>query len=73
MNAESILKADVLDIFFENRNKEYGAYALRKFYPGRVKRSLLLVFLMVTVFCVYAVLPSKTSKVITVIKYEDPA
>lgn len=73
MNAESILKTDLLDIVFENRNKEYGAYALRKFYRGRVKRSLLLVFLMVTVFCVYAVLPSKTSKLITVIKYEDPA
>lgn len=73
MNAESILKTDVLDIVFENRNKDYGAYTLRKFYPGRVKRSLLLMFLMVAVFCIYAVLPSKTTKEIAVIKYEDPA
>lgn len=72
MNAESILKTDLLDIVFENRNKEYGAYNLRKLYPGRVKRSLLLVFLMVAVFCVYAILPSKTAKTLTVFEFEDP-
>jgi protein TonB len=44
MKPESILKADVLDILFENRNKEYGAYELRTHYPGRLKKSLLIIF-----------------------------
>ena len=45
MKPESILKADMLDIIFENLNKEYGAYELRTHYPGRLKRSLLIIHL----------------------------
>lgn len=30
MEPNKILGADILDIVFENRNKEYGAYELRK-------------------------------------------
>ncbi|MFL5741771.1 MAG: energy transducer TonB [Flavisolibacter sp.] len=41
MTSTEILKADVLDILFEHRNKEYGAYALRKDYPHRLFLSLL--------------------------------
>ncbi|MBG9376197.1 energy transducer TonB [Panacibacter sp. DH6] len=41
MEANNILKADVLDIIFENRNKAYGAYDLRTTYNKRIKRSLL--------------------------------
>ena len=41
METNKILSADVLDILFEGRNKEYGAYALRKGYNGRLGRSLL--------------------------------
>src|SRR5688572_12460985 len=40
MKPEMILQADVLDILFENRNKEYGAYALRKEYSQRLFRAL---------------------------------
>lgn len=36
MTNNEILKADILDILFENRNKEYGAYALRKTYDKRL-------------------------------------
>lgn len=36
MTSNEILKADVLDILFENRNKQYGAYALRKYYNNRM-------------------------------------
>jgi periplasmic protein TonB len=36
MNAETILRSDVLDIIFENRNKQYGAYDLRKGYRKRL-------------------------------------
>jgi protein TonB len=30
----------MLDILFDNRNKDYGAYRLRKYYPGRLTLSL---------------------------------
>ena len=40
MKTDTILKADVLDIIFENRNKSYGAYALRKFYNNRLYKAL---------------------------------
>ena len=30
MEANKILSADVLDIIFDGKNKEYGAYQLRK-------------------------------------------
>jgi periplasmic protein TonB len=40
MQAWEILKADVLDILFDNRNKQYGAYTLRRLYPSRLKMAL---------------------------------
>jgi periplasmic protein TonB len=46
MKPEMILQADVLDIIFDNRNKEYGAYELRSHYERRLKKSLLIVFLI---------------------------
>lgn len=51
MKPESILHADILDIIFENRNKEYGAYELRTHYNERLIRSMLTVFfLLVTIW-----------------------
>lgn len=49
MDSNEILKADLLDIVFDNRNKQYGAYTLRKFYPSRVKTSLLIAFFSIGV------------------------
>ena len=43
MEVNKILSADVLDIIFEGRNKEYGAYELRKSYNRRLITSLLIV------------------------------
>jgi protein TonB len=42
MTNNQIMQADLLDILFENRNKEYGAYALRKNYDERLKLSLVI-------------------------------
>ncbi len=36
MTNSEIMRADVLDILFENRNKNYGAYNLRKEYDKRM-------------------------------------
>jgi len=41
MEANKILKADLLDIIFEGRNKAYGAYELRNTYPLRVKKAMI--------------------------------
>ena len=42
MDTNKILSADILDLVFDDRNKEYGAYELRKTYPQRIKKSLLI-------------------------------
>jgi protein TonB len=42
MQPNQILSASLLDILFEHRNKNYGAYELRATYPKRVIYSLLL-------------------------------
>jgi protein TonB len=42
MEANKILSADLLDILFEGRNKDYGAYELRKTYNRRLTTSLLI-------------------------------
>jgi protein TonB len=55
METNKILSADLLDIIFEGRNKEYGAYQLRRTYNKRLFIALgsmvavcLLVFLSTT-------------------------
>lgn len=40
MESSTILTADVLDILFEGRNKEYGAYDLRRTYGKRLALSI---------------------------------
>ncbi len=35
MDVNKILNADILDIIFEGKNKDYGAYELRKTYNKR--------------------------------------
>jgi protein TonB len=44
MQPETILKSDVLDILFENRNKAYGAYTLRRGYDVRMIKAMLITF-----------------------------
>src|SRR5687767_3058895 len=42
MEANKILTADILDLIFEDRNKAYGAYELRKTYNKRITTALLI-------------------------------
>jgi protein TonB len=42
METSKILNADILDILFEGRNKEYGAYDLRKTYNKRIGLALII-------------------------------
>jgi protein TonB len=71
MNKNLILKADILDIIFEKRNKAYGAYDLRKFYPNRLKLALGLMFLVAITFSAFTFLPGKKNRVIAR-NYEIP-
>jgi periplasmic protein TonB len=41
MDTSKILAADFLDLLFDNRNKEYGAYELRRTYQSRITRALI--------------------------------
>lgn len=62
MKTELILKSDVLDIIFENRNKAYGAYNLRKFYNNRLFKSLALMLAGVIVLSAFTFIPGKKNK-----------
>ncbi|MCR6721419.1 MAG: hypothetical protein NVV59_14310 [Chitinophagaceae bacterium] len=42
MDANKILSSDLLDLIFEGRNKDYGAYALRKTYNKRITVALVV-------------------------------
>ena len=42
MEANKILSADILDLVFEGRNKDYGAYDLRKKYNNRLITALAI-------------------------------
>ncbi|MHB1922336.1 MAG: energy transducer TonB [Chitinophagaceae bacterium] len=45
MDNNKILKADFLDILFEGKNKDYGAYELRKSYDKRLQKATILTIL----------------------------
>ncbi|MET0299094.1 MAG: energy transducer TonB, partial [Flavitalea sp.] len=48
METSKILTADFLDILFEGRNKEYGAYELRKTYNKRMMISIVSMTAIIT-------------------------
>lgn len=54
MEVNKILTADILDIIFEGRNKEYGAYELRKTYNKRLTIAIIgMVSLLILLFLGY--------------------
>ena len=65
------MKSDVLDILFENRNKNYGAYQLRKFYGNRLLKAMGLMMGAVVVLSAFTFLPKK-KEVITARIYVIP-
>lgn len=64
MNKNMIMKSDVLDIIFEKRNKLYGAYNLRKFYPDRLKLALGFMFIIAIAFSAFTLIPKKDNTVL---------
>ena len=49
MDATKILAADILDILFDGKNKDYGAYELRKNYQRRLGGAILMMAAIVAV------------------------
>lgn len=52
METNKILSADILDIIFEGRNKDYGAYELRKTYKNRLVIAIIATLLVCLVFLI---------------------
>lgn len=85
MTTNQILTASLLDILFENRNKEYGAYIIRKEYPKNLMKALGLMVFIASCFaflafkenqknavCISPVAKDSLSVTIRVINLEQP-
>jgi protein TonB len=70
MTSHEILQSNMLDILFENRNKQYGAYALRKYYANRMGIALAISFSSVLLLFFLFLRPSPSSA--TIIDTEGP-
>lgn len=62
MEVNKILSADVLDIIFDGRNKEYGAYDLRKTYNKRMTRAMLIAGAILVLIFLGTVLANQLGK-----------
>lgn len=77
MEADKVLTSSILDILFEGRNKEYGAYELRKHHNSRVLLGLLAVaFITGLAFAIKALPngqngPQKQAMVVSDVQLEE--
>ena len=71
MDINKILTADVLDLIFEGRFKEYGAYELRKTYNDRLKKALIGMFAITLMLAVGAIWSNSVKKAKTEIVVTD--
>jgi protein TonB len=53
MKPEAILQSDILDILFEGRNKDYGAYVLRKTYSKHLMYAIGIMVVAVTMLIAF--------------------
>ena len=66
MEAKNILSANILDILFEGKNKEYGAYDLRNTYDRRINTALGITAIAIIIICSSAFIGNNTDdKVVT--------
>jgi|SRR5579863_1004927 len=64
MEPTAILRADPLDLLFENRNKSYGAYPLRKYYPQRLMISMGIIMSLVALISFTLLYPESSTSLI---------
>ena len=64
MEPLAILQTDPLDLLFENRNKSYGAYPLRKYYTQRLMISMGIILLLVIIISFTFLYPFSSSSLV---------
>ena len=64
MEPKTLLNADYLDIIFDNRNKTYGGYELRKNYNRRIKKVAGIMFLGMTALFSFSFVTVKHTEII---------
>jgi periplasmic protein TonB len=62
MDVNKIKSADILDLLFEGRNKEYGAYELRKTYNKRITYALVGTFVICALLLVGSIIANTAKK-----------
>lgn len=62
MDINKIQSADILDILFDGRNKEYGAYDLRKTYSKRIKLSMAGMLLICIILLAMSFIANSSKK-----------
>lgn len=72
MQPNQILTADWLDILFDGKNKEYGAYQLRKAYNNRMNMAMLITLLIVVTPILIYVLSNKKEVILPPVIISDP-
>lgn len=71
MEKSAILTANVLDIIFDNRNKLYGAYELRKTYNRRLLIAMSITFFIALILCIGTLVAAKHSKPLLSIRHGE--
>jgi periplasmic protein TonB len=71
MTNNQILKANFLDILFENRNKDYGAYSLRKGYNIRMLKALIAGVAVLLLFVFISTRANRKVRMKPVLKVND--
>lgn len=66
MDAKALSQADYLDILFDNRNKKYGSYELRKHYDNRATKALLTVISLCIALGAYGLLFNEKTVIMSV-------
>ncbi len=69
MESNKILQADFLDILFEDRNKEYGAYDLRKTYNKRLFKSIAAMGTVIVLLFVGGIVLGRGTKKVAAAPY----
>jgi len=71
MDTNKILSADFLDIVFDGRNKEYGAYDLRKNYNRRIRNALVGTFVICALLLAASIIANTMGDTKTEIVVQD--
>ncbi len=62
MQTNKILSAPLIDLVFDGRDKDYGAYELRKNYSKRINKALVITLTLAALICGGVILASTTKK-----------